>query len=258
MRMISLTACLATAIIGGVVLWWTERCPVERNHQKSVSRHAEDGTVATLTPGAAAIAPDDTGKNPLPPQRIATGGERPAMTAHDGLAKADGGAGANAADAAAATRKERLFKHGTEQLLALATPAAPGMPVPPLPMIADESVAEDLKQAMRNTIAAAPGDTERTLEIKMTVAQQKEEFRELRQSGMTFSEYVNALRNKFNDDARFLAEAKEMDEYLFHDATVSDADYKAYREELNRYLRERGLPELETRNAPESHQELAK
>lgn len=144
-------------------------------------------------------------------------------------------------------RKEPLFKHGTEQLLALATPAEPGMSVPPLPKITDESVAEDLAKAMQDTIRPTTNDTERTLEMKLNVAQQKEEFRELRDRGMTFVEYVNALREKFNEDAAYLAEARKLDESLFNDKEISDKDYKAYRAELNKSLRERGLPELEAR-----------
>ena len=60
-------------------------------------------------------------------------------------------------------------------------------------------------------------------------------------------QYVNALRDKFNDDAAFLAETRKLDETLFNDAQVSDKEYKAYRAELNKQLKERGLPELEAR-----------
>ena len=144
-------------------------------------------------------------------------------------------------------RKEPLFRHGAEQLLALATPAAPGMSVPPLPKITDESVAEDLAQAMKDAIRPTTNDTERTLEVKLNVAQQKEEFRDLQAGGMTFVEYVNALRDKFNEDAAFLAEARRLDESLFNDGAVSDKEYKAYRAELDKALKERGLPKLEAR-----------
>jgi len=144
-------------------------------------------------------------------------------------------------------RKEPLFKHGTEQLLALATPSELGTPVPPLPKITDESVAEDLAKAMKSAIGPSTNDTERTLEIKLNVAQQKEEFRELRKEGMTFSEYVNALREKFNEDAAFLSEARKLDEKLFNDKLISDKEYKAYRKEINENLKQRGLPELEER-----------
>ena len=151
------------------------------------------------------------------------------------------------AEDVAPARREPLFRHGAEQLLALATPSEPGMPVPPLPKITDESVAEDLAQAMKDAIGPSSNDTIRTLEIKKNVAEQKEEFRDLREDGMTFVQYVNALREKFNEDAAFLAETRKLDEALFNDAQISDKDYGAYRKELNKSLRERGLPELEAR-----------
>ena len=142
-------------------------------------------------------------------------------------------------------KPQKIFNRGVEQLLALATPATPGAPVPPLPHITDESVADDLKAAMREAIRPVSNDTERTLEMKLAVAEQKEEFRELNKEGMTFTEYLNALRDKFNQDHEFLAEAHKMNETLYHDATISDEDYKAYRKELNEKLKDRGLPELE-------------
>ncbi len=161
---------------------------------------------------------------------------------------ADGSTNAGTvAEAEHPKRIEPVFRHGTEQLLALATPSDPGGYVPPLPEITDEGVAEDLARAMKDTIRPTTNDTERTLEMKLNVAQQKEEFRDLRKDGMTFVEYVSALREKFNEDAAFLAEARRLDESLFNDGTVSDKEYKAYRAELEKALRERGLPELEAR-----------
>ena len=142
-------------------------------------------------------------------------------------------------------KPRRIFRRGVEQLLALATPATPGAPVPPLPQITDESVAEDLKAAMQEAIRPTTNDTERTLEMKLTVSEQKEEFRDLRKDGMTFTEYLNALRDKFNQEHEFLAAAHRMNDALYHDATITDEEYKAYRAELNEKLKERGLPELE-------------
>ena len=56
---------------------------------------------------------------------------------------------------------------------------------------------------------------------------------------------VNALRDKANADAAFMAEVHKVADELYHDAGISDEDYVHYREELNQKLRERGLPEIE-------------
>lgn len=145
-----------------------------------------------------------------------------------------------------AKKKRYPFTNGVEQLIALATPPFPGAKVPPLPPITDEAVAKSLKEAMEHTIVAEEGDSEAVLDKKIVVASAKIEFEELREKeGYGFTEYVNALRDKANADAEFLAEANKVADELYHDAGISDEAYVHYREELNKKLRERGLPEIE-------------
>ena len=147
------------------------------------------------------------------------------------------------------TAKEKRyvpFKNGAEQLIALATPSSPGAPVPPLPMVTDEGVARDLEAAMKHVIKAHEKDTEATLAKKIVVADAKEEFRELREKeGWSFTEYLNALRDKANLDSEFLAESHKICNELYHDASVSDDDYIKYRDQINDKLRECGLPEID-------------
>lgn len=145
-----------------------------------------------------------------------------------------------------AKKKKPAFSNAAEQLIALATPSEPGGYVPPLPEITDEGIAEELSKAMGNVIKAEDGDSEKTLEKKITVAEAKEEFKELNATeGFTFTEYLNALRDKANENAEFLGEAHKVSSELYHDQSVSDEDYLEYREAINEKLRERGLPEIE-------------
>ena len=151
-----------------------------------------------------------------------------------------------------AKKKRYPFTNGVEQLIALATPPFPGATVPPLPPITDESVAESLKEAMSHVIVAEEGDSESVLDKKIVVASAKMEFEELREKeGYGFTEYVNALRDKANADAAFMAEANKVADELYHDAGISDEDYVHYREEINQKLRERGLPEIEKEEGEE-------
>ena len=153
---------------------------------------------------------------------------------------------AEAADPAVTNKPKRVFKTASEELLALATPSTPGGTVPPLPHITDEGLAKDLEKAMSNVIKADADDTEKTLTMKLTVAEQKEEFRKLRkEQGWTFTEYVNALRDKFNDDAAYLSEAHKLNDELFKDDTLSDADYEKNKKQINEELKKRGLPSLD-------------
>lgn len=143
-------------------------------------------------------------------------------------------------------RQKTIFSNGAEQLIALATPSRPGETVPPLPMITDEGLAKDLEKAMKHIIQAEADDSEEVLEKKVLVSQAKEEFLELRdKEGYTFAEYLNALRDKANQDADILAEAHKISSELYHDPNVSDEDYIKYRNQINEQLKDRGLPEIE-------------
>lgn len=142
--------------------------------------------------------------------------------------------------------KKTSFQNGAEQLMALAMPSQPGASVPPLPMITDESLADEVNQAMSHVLKAEEGDTETLLERKLLVTQAKSEFIDLRdKEGFTFAEYLNALRDQANLDADFLAEAHKISNELYHDQAISDETYLQYRNQINEKLKERGLPEIE-------------
>ena len=138
------------------------------------------------------------------------------------------------------------FSNGAEQLIALATPAAPGARVPPLPDLTDEGVATELETALKLPVVAEEGDSEEVINKKLVVLNAKDEFSELNASeGMTFVEFLNAVRDKSNEDADFLRDAHKLNDELYHDAEISDEDYQRYQAEINEKLRERGLPEIE-------------
>ena len=138
------------------------------------------------------------------------------------------------------------FTNGAEQLIALATPSSPGARVPPLPDLTDEGVATELAAAMKLPVVAEEGDSEEVVNKKLVVLDAKDEFAKLNASeGMTFVEFLNAVRDKSNEDADFLKEAHKLNDELYHDAEVSDEDYQNYQAQINEKLRERGLPEIE-------------
>ena len=139
---------------------------------------------------------------------------------------------------------ERVFKTDAEELLAMATPAEPGMDVPPLPPFSEESTSNSAEKALGYVAQATSNDTERTLGIKINVEGQKDELRSLMKEGWTFAQYLEALHKKHTDDAAYVREAQRLDEVLRNDATVSDEEYAAYRKKIDEELKERGLPGL--------------
>ena len=145
-----------------------------------------------------------------------------------------------------APKKEPLFKNGVEQLLNMATPSSPGIRIPPLPIITDESLAQSLKEALANCPQVSEDDTEETVQRKINVEEQKDEFVQLNtMHGITISEYINALREKHNEDADIISEAHRLDSETFADSHVSDEEYLKTRKKINKVLADRGLPALD-------------
>ena len=142
--------------------------------------------------------------------------------------------------------RKAAFTNAAEQLIAMATPSFPGASVPPLPNLTEEDAEKAFRASQRHILSVQEDDSEAVLEKKIVVAGAKEEFAELREAeGWTFVEYLNALRDKANDDAGYMAEAHKVIDEIYHDQTVSDEDYIRYRDQVNEKLRERGLPEID-------------
>jgi len=232
---------LVVVTVVGLALWvfFGGDAPEERAKPAKVAEQTKPANPIAAKP---ASTKKDTASEPLPMPKLS--GERietrEAIPAPQSLEEMKEQAEKQA------KKKRYPFTNGVEQLIALATPPYPGAKVAPLPPITDEAVAKSLKEAMEHTIVAEEGDSEAVLDKKIVVASAKMEFEELREKeGYGFTEYVNALRDKANADAEFLAEANKVADELYHDAGISDEDYVQYREELNKKLRERGLPEIE-------------
>lgn len=139
------------------------------------------------------------------------------------------------------------YTNGIEQLLNMVIPSTPGAEVPPLPIISGDD-AKELERALKHKLAVAEGDDEKAIERKMLITQGKLELDEQRrEGGLTVSEYVNALRDQYNDNAEFLSEARKVDQQIYEDESTTDEDYLAARAQINEKLKERGLPELEPR-----------
>ena len=237
-------AVIAVVVVAGAALWvfFGGGTPKEKAKPEKAVEQKKPAKPIAPRPAKPAPSKKDATYEPLPMPKLS--GERietrEAIPAPQSLEEMKEQAEKQA------KKKRYPFTNGVEQLIALATPPYPGAKVAPLPPITDEAVAKSLKEAMEHTIVAEEGDSEAVLDKKIVVASAKMEFEELREKeGYGFTEYVNALRDKANADAEFLAEANKVADELYHDAGISDEDYVQYREELNKKLRERGLPEIE-------------
>ena len=149
------------------------------------------------------------------------------------------------AEAAKARRPKVVFSNVAEQCLMMVTTQFAGEEIPPLPFLDEESIEKTAEEALRRTHGVSEGDDERRLENKLSVERLKEEFRELKDKGVSFKQFLEAARELHNDNALYMREAAETDAKLYADTSLSDADYLKLRAEINAGLKERGLPELE-------------
>ena len=148
------------------------------------------------------------------------------------------------------------FKTSTENYIAMAIPAGPGVGVPPIPIPEDVDFSEDMKKAFSTPIVAEDGDTEETIKRKIAVLDHKEELQELAsKEGWTLPEYVNAIRDKYLAANDYLAECHEILENAYADPDISDDSYIAMRDKINEALKNRGLPEI--MSASEEAEQLA-
>lgn len=237
---------LLVCLVGGVDI----AAPDGEKH----ARRGNAGLIGEVAPCASSARQVDVDRGAMDDGGDAEGGAAMGRATEDPAGE-EGDGGEGDGEGAEATRPKKLvfkdnsrYTNGVEQLLNMALPAAPGAPVPPLPIISDEGMADELARAMQHEITADEADDEKSLERKMQIVQGKLEIAEVTDSGeMTVSEYVNALREQANDNAEFLGEAQKVHNEIFNDEEVTDEQYEAARDQINEKLRERGLPEIDER-----------
>lgn len=153
------------------------------------------------------------------------------------------------------SQRNRPLKSHMEQLISMAVPSTPGGMVPPLPIMSGEAANEeenvkaeiaDIQRGFANELKADDSDSDAMLERKEVVSIGKDEFKQLMKEGYTLRQYVEALRERYNDDAEFLNEAKKIMDETLDDATVSDEDCQAMKAKIDKLLSERGMQPLDS------------
>ena len=251
-RRTALVVALVALAAGGGAWWWARGGRGAADGQEPVPPALGDGSGGSAAlPGRAGPKATDAPsrrserRQPAPPEP-APPEAAPPEAAPPGAAPS-GAAPGQASEGQKPDRPpapERVFKTDAEALLAMATPAEPGMAVPPLPPFSEETTSNSAERALATVAQATSNDTEQTISAKIVVEGQKDELRSLMKDGWTFADYLTALHKKHTDDAEYLREAQRLDSRLRNDPDVSDAEYSAYRKKIDEELRERGIPGL--------------
>ena len=150
----------------------------------------------------------------------------------------------NAATNIVSSSKEdrRLFKNPMDQLLSMVLPKKPGASVPPLPNIDSITFTPEEEDQLLERLAASDDDSDERLERKEFVQALRDEYHELKKShGWSFVDYVKALEAKVNLDAEVLSESIKINETVFNDASISDAEYSKTLTKINAILTSRGI-----------------
>lgn len=230
--------------VAGLLMWWLR--PVDEEHRQKPKARQGAQYIAEAVPQTGRVARVVRDR---PGAAKAEEGARAGLVSDNrDLRPPEGGYYTNREGKLCYFSADRsAYTNGIEQLLNMVIPSTPGAEVPPLPIISDAD-AKELERALKHKIAVVEGDDEKAIERKMLITQGKLEIEEQhREGGLTVSEYVNALRDQYNDNAEFLAEARKVDQQIYEDAEMTDEDYLAARAQINAKLKERGLPELEPR-----------
>lgn len=146
--------------------------------------------------------------------------------------------GDDAVISAAARQNWRvLFQNPADRLLALF--AEPGMRLSMLPRL-PETLGDDMARALKERFRISPDELDEYRQMKCIVEGMKEELRAYLAAGGTLEGYIKRLQQRQREEADYLEKARaELDREI-----EAGADAIAAWQEMNRKIREQGLPAL--------------
>ena len=146
--------------------------------------------------------------------------------------------------------RPRIFKHTTDQVLALATSAKPGESAPPLPGMSANFV-DEFGESLKTEIVINPDDPDDVKELKQRVKEARQGMLEAMASGMTAEEVLQENRRLQEHNSVLRMEAvKGLREYL-EKGDVEGA--QAYCDKMNVALEGMGIMKIEL---PRSREEI--
>ncbi len=140
----------------------------------------------------------------------------------------------------------RPFKTGTEQLIAML--GLPGEEMPPIPLMADDTLEEDFAAALTNVIVVLDKDDDQSVARKENVAWIKQFIKEGQAMGWTPADYIRELEKKRKEEASLRRQAHQVMSDVESAEATDKGTAKAVREQLNKELTDQGILPLE---APE-------
>lgn len=233
-------ALLALVAAGGAVLWWSRKGAPPRpgvtTTADTAPRHSSAGKLDA--PAAMAErAPVDAGE-PDAGERVAADSSKPPMAVEQPKPRIWGAQKRLEEARKKGRRTEPLFRHETEQMLALY--ANPGEMVPPVPL--SRHIEEDFLASLDRDIEISEDDTPEDAAKKEMVAWMKADLRKFVEDGGTVQEFFEVLQKRQDEESALTMEARHI-LYLLAKDGDNEATLKA-RDELNALLQEKGIAPL--------------
>lgn len=98
-----------------------------------------------------------------------------------------------------------VFRHASDQMIAMVLSVPPGQAIPPMPMNAFTD--EEFKRALEEDIAILDSDSDEIKELKAKVIVARSEIKSLMASGASAFQILQEHQNIFNDNAKLHADA---------------------------------------------------
>ena len=141
--------------------------------------------------------------------------------------------------------KKRVFEHGTDQLIAMATSAPEGGLIPPLPAIGAAETDEFIA-SLSKPIVIDDDDTDAVKDVKRRVQAVRADIAKAlaENPGKEISDILNEHREIFNDNSKIRAGIMvELERILNEEGDVAGA--KKYRDTMNYALQQMGIKEID-------------
>lgn len=137
-------------------------------------------------------------------------------------------------------------KGAAEQLLLMATPAARGDSIPPLPITyeMDEVLEAEAEKMLERVIKVEDHDDATSLEIKEQLLDLREEWIKAKEGGMKFGDFLRWREDRSKNDAEHYADAVRLEREYYNDKTLNDEGYLEARKKINNLLDIEGFKSL--------------
>ena len=138
-----------------------------------------------------------------------------------------------------------VFKHASDEYLAILLSTPSGAEMPPLPDLSRENMEEQFRKSLEDEIEIKPDDPERIKDLKAKVMIVRENMKEMLKEGRGFAEVLEEARKTANENVEVRSQA--VAQYYDLLRKGQDGDAEELRKKMNEVLVQMGIEEIAPR-----------